>query len=137
MLEVLFGVVAGIVSSLGMGGGTILILLLTLFFNTDQHIAQATNLIFFIPTSITSILINAKNKQINWKISKEIIIFGIIGAIIGSIFASKIPSEKLKKIFGIFLLIIAIFQIYEIYVSYRKKKKTDNKIKEKNSYKEV
>ena len=117
MLEVLFGVVAGIVSSLGMGGGT--------------------NLIFFIPTSITSILINAKNKQINWKISKEIIIFGIIGAIIGSIFASKIPSEKLKKIFGIFLLIIAIFQIYEIYVSYRKKKKTDNKIKEKNSYKEV
>ena len=135
MLEVLFGVVAGIVSSLGMGGGTILILLLTLFFNTDQHIAQATNLIFFIPTSITSILINAK--KINWKISKEIIIFGIIGAIIGSIFASKIPSEKLKKIFGIFLLIIAIFQIYEIYVSYRKKKKTDNKIKEKNSYKEV
>ena len=127
MLEVLFGVVAGIVSSLGMGGGTILILLLTLFFNTDQHIAQATNLIFFIPTSITSILINAKNKQINWKISKEIIIFGIIGAIIGSIFASKIPSEKLKKIFGIFLLIIAIFQIYEIYVSYKNNKKTKNK----------
>ena len=38
-----------------MGGGTILILILTLFGNVEQHIAQATNLIFFIPTSIAAI----------------------------------------------------------------------------------
>lgn len=128
MLEIIFGIIAGIVSSLGMGGGTILILLLSLFLNVEQHIAQATNLIFFIPTSITAILMNIKSKKINWNISKTIIIYGIIGAVIGSTISNYLQGKKLKKIFGIFLLLIAIFQIYEIYVSYTKSKKTNNKI---------
>ena len=128
MTEILFGVLAGIVSSLGMGGGTILILLLTIFLNIDQHISQATNLIFFIPTSITAIIINAKNKKINWKESKNIIIFGSIGAILGSMISNQLPSLKLKKIFGIFIGLIAIFQIY---TSHNKTKKANNKFKDK------
>ena len=97
MLEIIFGIIAGIVSSLGMGGGTILILLLSLFLNVSQHIAQATNLIFFIPTSITAILMNIKNKKINWKISKTIIGYGIIGALIGSFISNYLSNKKLKK----------------------------------------
>lgn len=128
MTEILFGVAAGIVSSLGMGGGTILILLLTVFLNIDQHISQATNLIFFIPTSITAIIINAKNKKINWKESKNIIIFGIIGATLGSMISNQLPSRKLKKIFGIFIGLIALFQIY---TSHNKNKKENNKVKDK------
>ena len=127
MLEIIFGIIAGIVSSLGMGGGTILILLLSLFLNVSQHIAQATNLIFFIPTSITAILMNIKNKKINWKISKTIIGYGIIGALIGSFISNYLSNKKLKKIFGMFLLLIAFFQIYEIYVSYIKNKSTNNR----------
>ena len=48
MVEVLIGIISGIVSGTGMGGGTILIFLLTFFMGIEQHIAQATNLIFFI-----------------------------------------------------------------------------------------
>ena len=59
MIEVLTGIVSGIVSGLGMGGGTILILIFTIFLNIEQHIAQATNLIFFIPTAIIAIYIKA------------------------------------------------------------------------------
>lgn len=134
-MEVIFGIIAGIITSLGMGGGAILILLLTMFMNIDQHISQATNLIFFIPTAITAIIINIKNKQINFKVAKDIIIFGVIGAVIGSYIAVRLPSQNLKKIFGIFLLLIAIFQIYEIYTSYTKKKKTNNKNREENKIK--
>ena len=54
MKEILIGLVAGIVSGTGMGGGTVLILLLTALCGIEQHIAQATNLIFFIPTIIKS-----------------------------------------------------------------------------------
>lgn len=126
-MEIIFGIIAGIISSLGMGGGTILILLLTIFMGLDQHVSQATNLIFFIPTSITAIIINIKNKKINWKISWQIIIYGIIGAIIGSIISTRLQTNNLKKIFGIFLLMISFFQIYEIYSSYRKSQKTNNK----------
>ena len=43
MLEILTGFISGIVSGTGMGGGTILILILSLFMGVDQHIAQATN----------------------------------------------------------------------------------------------
>lgn len=126
-MEIIFGAIAGIISSLGMGGGTILILLLSIFLNTEQHIAQATNLIFFVPTSITAIIMNIKNKKINWKVSKDIIIYGVIGAVLGSYISNYLPNEKLKRTFGIFLLLIAFFQIYEIYSSYTKNKKANNK----------
>ncbi len=126
-MEIIFGFIAGIVSALGMGGGTILILLLTIFMGIEQHVSQATNLIFFVPTSIAAIIMNIKNKKINWKISKTIVIYGIIGAIIGSIISINLETKILKKVFGIFLFIIAFFQIYEIYTSYTKSKKTNNK----------
>ena len=73
MLEILIGFISGIVSGTGMGGGTILILCLTVFCGVNQKIAQATNLIFFIPTSIAAIYINIKEKKINLKVAKTII----------------------------------------------------------------
>ena len=63
MIEILIGMISGIVSGTGMGGGTILIFLLTFMMGIEQHVAQATNLIFFIPTSIVAIIINIKNKR--------------------------------------------------------------------------
>ena len=65
MTQIFIGLISGIVSGTGMGGGTILIFLLTNLLGLDQHIAQATNLIFFIPTSIIAIIINIKNKNID------------------------------------------------------------------------
>ena len=60
MRAIIIGLVSGIVSGTGMGGGTILIFLLTNICGLEQHIAQATNLIFFIPTSIAAIIVNIK-----------------------------------------------------------------------------
>ena len=65
MTQIGIGIVAGIVSGTGMGGGTILIFLLTFMLGIEQHIAQATNLIFFIPTAIVAIIVNLKNKNID------------------------------------------------------------------------
>ncbi len=123
MLEIVFGIISGTVSSLGMGGGTILIFLLTVFLGISQHTSQATNLVFFIPTSIVAILMNIKNKNINWKIAWIIVFFGIIGAVIGSIIARKIPSGNLRKYFAIFLIFITIYEIYAYYKVHIKKEK--------------
>lgn len=101
-----------------MGGGTILILCLSLFSGLEQHIAQATNLVFFIPTSIVAILINIKQKLINWKIAILICFSGIFGAIIGSIISNKMDVNSLRKCFGFFLASIAIYQIYIFCKSY-------------------
>jgi len=82
MLNILIGGISGIVSAMGMGGGTILILCLSLFLGKDQHVAQGANLVFFIPTSIVAIIMNIKQKLIKWKTGIQVTIFGIIGAII-------------------------------------------------------
>ena len=82
MLNILIGGISGIVSAMGMGGGTILILCLSLFLGKDQHIAQGANLVFFIPTSIVAIIMNIKHKLIKWKTGITVSIFGIIGSII-------------------------------------------------------
>ena len=125
MGEILIGIVSGIVSGAGMGGGTILIFLLSFVMGVEQHIAQATNLIFFIPTSIVAIIVNLKNKNIDLKLATIISICGVIGAIIGANIAINIDVGLLKRFFGIFLALITINEIYSIIKLY----KTDSKKK--------
>ena len=118
---ILFGIIAGIVTGLGMGGGSILILLLSVFSGLDQHIAQATNLVFFIPTSIVAIYTNLKYKNVDLKLASIISIFGVLGAIMGAIISSN--SSLLKKFFAVFILIIAIYETYRLFREYKIKRK--------------
>ena len=127
MTEVLIGIISGIVSGTGMGGGTILIFLLSFILGIEQHTAQATNLIFFIPTSIVAIIVNFKNKNINTKQAIIISIFGVLGAIIGANIAIYMDVKILKKGFGIFLIFVTINEIYSIIKLYKKDKKTKKK----------
>ena len=99
MKEIIIGFLAGIVSGLCMGGGTILILFLTLFAGIEQHIAQATNVIFFIPTAISAIFIFVKNKKVKFEYAVPICIFGILGAVIGASISSKMEVRHAKKCF--------------------------------------
>lgn len=127
MTEILIGVVAGIVSGTGMGGGTILIFLLSFMLGVEQHIAQATNLIFFIPTAMVAIGVNLKNKNIDTKLAILISVFGILGAIIGANISIHIDVSILKKCFGVFLAIITSNEIYSIFKLYVKKYKNIKK----------
>lgn len=130
MEKVLIGIVAGIISGLGMGGGTVLIFLLGLICGIEQHIAQATNLIFFVPTSIVAIMVNLKNKKVDLKLATIISICGIIGAVIGAKISVQTDVKMLRKYFGYFLLIIAIHEIYSLVKEYINHKKRNNKVSE-------
>ena len=129
MLEILIGTISGIISGIGMGGGTVLIFLLTFMLGIEQHIAQGANLIFFIPTSIIAIIVNAKNKNINVKLGIIISLYGILGAIIGANLSIHLDMKILRKYFGIFLLIISAHEIYSIIKQYKKEKIDKNKSK--------
>ena len=124
MLYLLIGFISGIVSGTGMGGGTILIFFLTFFMGVEQHVAQATNLIFFIPASLVAILVNLKNKNLGLKSGVIISIFGVLGAIIGENISLNIDVNILRKSFGIFLILIIINEIYSII---KQNKKVKNK----------
>lgn len=125
MIEILIGIVSGIIGGLGMGGGTVLILFLSLFMNVEQHIAQSTNVIFFVPTAIATIIVSIKNRNINLKIAWSICLWGMFGAFIGAYISMKLDVNLLRKCFGLFLIVIAIYQTYE----YIKNKKRHNSIK--------
>lgn len=114
-MELVVGVIAGIVTGLGAGGGTVLIIGLTLLLGMEQRLAQSINFIFFIPTALTSIILNSKKKNIKWKVAIPIIIASIVGAIIGAVVAANIDVDLLKKLFGVFLGLIAIYEIYSVY----------------------
>ena len=129
MPQVLIGVFSGIFSGIGMGGGTILIFLLTTFIRIEQHIAQATNLIYFVPTAISAIIVNFKNKNIDTKLAIFVSIGGALGAIIGANISIHINTRNLRKYFGIFLVIISIHEIYSIIKQYKKGKNDKNKSK--------
>ena len=122
MFEILIGAVSGIVSGTGMGGGTILIFLLTFVMGVEQRTAQATNLIFFIPTSLIAIIVNLKNKNLDVKTGIIISVFGIFGAIVGANLAIHMDVNILRKCFGIFLALIAANEIYSITKKYKKVK---------------
>ena len=107
----LVGLISGIISGMGIGGGVILIPALTLIFGFEQKIAQNINLLYFIPTAIIAIFVHSKNKTIEKQGLFKIIIFGIIGAIFGSIIAINLNGEILRKIFGWFLLVMGISEI--------------------------
>lgn len=122
IINIIIGLVSGLVSGMGMGGGTILILCLSLFLGKDQHVAQGANLIFFIPTSITSISTNIKQKLIKWKTGLIVSGFGVIAAIIGAKISIGLETNKLKMYFGIFLLIIAGIEIITLLKKEKSKK---------------
>lgn len=127
MKEIIIGSVSGIFSGIGMGGGTILIMLLNIFEGLEQHIAQATNLIYFVPTAISAIIVNYREKNIDIKLAKTISIYGVIGAVIGAIISINTDVQKLRKFFGIFLAIIAIHEIYTLFKEYKLHKKSNTK----------
>ena len=129
MKEIIIGLISGIVGGLGMGGGTVLILLLSMFANIEQHIAQGTNVIFFVPTAIAAIFVFIKNKNIKFKVGIPVCLWGLLGAFIGASISSNMEVGILRKCFGIFLIITAIYQTYSLYKRYRNEKNRNNSIK--------
>ena len=112
ILLVLAGIAAGALGGMGMGGGTILIPVLTIFFGAEQKQAQAINLVAFIPMAIASLLLHVKNKRVETKGILWIIIPATVLSLAGSMVAQAINGEILKRIFGGFLLLLSVAQFF-------------------------
>lgn len=107
----IIGLLSGIISGMGIGGGTILIPSLVFFNGLKQQEAQGINLMVFIPVAAVALIVHFRENNIKFQYAKWIIIGGILGAIGGSILALKIDPVRLKKYFGIFLLSIGVYEL--------------------------
>ena len=102
------GAVGGILGGMGMGGGTLLIPILTFFLDVTQKNAQAFNLISFVPMAIIALILHAKNKLIALKGMLPLIISAVISSLLGGFAVSFIEGHLQTKLFGGFLVLLAI-----------------------------
>lgn len=115
-LLILFGAIAGVLGGMGMGGGTLLIPLLTIFLNIDQHVAQGINLLVFLPMAIVALIFHFKNKLVEVKKTWVMIICAVASSIGGSFLSFSLKSEQLRIYFAIFLIVLGIFQFVSIFI---------------------
>ena len=109
---VVVGFFAGIISGMGIGGGTILIPALIFMLDLNQHQVQGINLLYFIPTAIIALVIHNKNENVLWTKTKPIAMYGLLGAIGGAFLAISLDPTLLKKLFGGFLFLMGLREIF-------------------------
>lgn len=105
------GFFSGIISGMGIGGGTILIPALLFLTDINQHQAQGVNLVYFIPTAVAALAAHQKNGNISWKTARPLALLGLAGAAAGAFLAVSLEAGLLKKVFGAFLLLMGLGEI--------------------------
>ena len=111
---ILIGIVAfltGITASMGLGGGFILVIYLTVVANIPQLAAQGMNLIFFIPIAAVSLFFHIKNKMIEKSVILPSVLFAVLGVLIGVWIAGTLGSKGLSKLFAGFVLLVGIREL--------------------------
>lgn len=111
-MNILVGFLTGLAASMGLGGGFILIIWLTLFCNFSQTAAQGVNLLFFLPIALFSAVLHGKNKLIEWKILPPAIIAGIVGAAAGSGLSLIMEGDLLRRLFGGIVLLAGAKEVF-------------------------
>ena len=91
-----------------MGGGTLLIPILTFFLDVTQKNAQAFNLISFIPMAIIALILHVKNKLIKIKGIFPLVLSAVVASLLGSFAVSFIKGDLQTKLFGVFLILLAL-----------------------------
>lgn len=102
---VAMGMATGILSGLmGVGGGVILVPMLSVFLGLPQHLAQGISMLVIIPTAIAGVLHFHKDKLINYRVAGFLAAGAVFGSLLSSNFVQYIPADYLKKLFGIFVI---------------------------------
>ncbi len=109
--SVLIGSILGFLSGLGVGGGSLLLLWLTLVAGIQQQQARIINLMFFIPCAAIACLFRWRQGNLNMKNALIPIAAGLCGAFGGNLVSQQLDTEMLKKIFGAFFIVCGIREV--------------------------
>lgn len=123
-IDFIAGIFISVLAGLGVGGGGLFVIYLTMIKDISQIEAQGINLLFFIIAGATSLIIHIKKRKLNLKNIILMIIFGSIGAVAGSFIANFTDASVVKKIFGGFLLISGLAELFSKAEKAEKKRKS-------------
>ena len=111
LLPLLAGCATGILSAWGVGGGTLLLLIMTLFLGVDQTAAQGINLLYFLPTAALGLLSHRKNGLLDAKLIRAAVPWGMLCAAAGAWLATHVDATLLRRPFGVFLLLAGLLTL--------------------------
>ena len=103
---------AGALGAMGLGGGGILVIYLTLALGTPQLQAQGINLLFFLPCAAISLIVNGKRRLVDWKRALWIVLGGLPTTLLGIWIAGKIDTKWLGLIFAALLIAIGLKELF-------------------------
>lgn len=105
------GLATGILSGFGVGGGTLLLIYMTVFAHLDQDLAQGINLLYFLPAALTALPHHRKNGYLRPAAAKPAILAGLAATALASWLATGLDVGLLRKCFGVFLLCVGVHEL--------------------------
>ena len=108
IIPFLCGLGASILSAWGVGGGTLLLLVMTLFLDVDQRTAQGINLLFFLPTAASALVCHARGGYLDKATLKSAVPLAVAAALAGAWIATNLDVAVLRKPFGVYLLLSGV-----------------------------
>ena len=111
MVAILVGAALGFLSGLGVGGGSLLLLWLTLVMGEPQEMARVMNLMFFLPCALIATVFRWKQSKLPLSIALPAVLGGLAGALLGNFLGPVLDTGLLKKAFGILFLITGIREL--------------------------
>ena len=111
-MPLLAGVGCGVLSAWGIGGGTLLLLVMTLVLDVDQRTAQGINLLFFLPTAASALVCHARGGYLDKPTLNSAVPLAVAAALAGAWIATNLDVAVLRKPFGVYLLFSAAMLLY-------------------------
>lgn len=109
---IIAGFLSGVIGAMGLGGGGVLLIYLTVFASVPQLEAQGINLLFFLPAGFTAAVIYAFKKQIEWKSVFLMWVGGAVGVVAGLLLTDVFSQKYLSLLFAAFLIIFGSVTLF-------------------------
>lgn len=103
-IAALAGFGAGILSAWGIGGGTLLLLVMTLLLGVEQTQAQGVNLVYFLPTAAMSVWEHHRAGYLDRTLLRTAIPIGVLTSLLTAWATMRVDTALLRRPFGLFLL---------------------------------
>ena len=112
VVALMVGTLLGFLAGLGVGGGSLLVLWLTMVLSVEQPIARCINLLFFLPAAAISCLFRWKQGKLNPTITIPAVLAGCIASVCFTLLGRNLDSVFLRKGFGILLLFTGFRELF-------------------------
>ena len=105
---------AGALSAWGVGGGSLLLVCMTLLLGVDAATARTVNLLFFLTAAAGGLFFQRKEGFVDAATWRRAALPGVICALLGAVIAGKVGAEAFRRPFGVFLVISALTMLRPI-----------------------